>query len=146
MRMPRFLSRPFATVLTVLLGTTLGLAGCGSDSTGGTAASTSRGSTGPSRVSVHRTADFDAVGVIGHSGATGANSTGEDTDVRGNSWATGDNPAVDSVYLRLLSDHPALEGHNFNAAEDGPASTALLEQAKQLLAMDPVPDLVLINS
>src|SRR3954451_22296719 len=78
---------------------------------------------------------FDAIGVIGHSGATGANSEGDGSDVRENSWATGDNDDVDSIYLRLLADHPALKGHNFNTAEDGSDSSLLMEQAEQLLAM-----------
>jgi hypothetical protein len=121
------------------------LTGCGSDPETGTAAAAGT-TTGPAAVSVDRTAEFDAIGVIGHSGATGANSTGEGPDVPGNSWATGDNPEVDSIYLRLLGDHPALQGHNVNAAEDGTGASALMGQAQQLLQMDPVPDLVLVNS
>src|SRR3954468_24332782 len=115
----------------IVLALCLAGAACSSSPTTDTAASTSA---------------FDAIGVIGHSGATGANSEGDGSDVRANSWATGDNTDVDSIYLRLLADHPALKAHNFNTAQDGSDASALMDQAKQLLAMDPVPDLVLINS
>lgn len=50
--------------------------------------------------------------VIGHSGATGYNSNlshpGE--DFKANSWATGSNPDVDSIYLRSLATDPTVEG------------------------------------
>jgi hypothetical protein len=124
---------------TTMLALLLVVAGCGS--TTDTAAPTGSGAS-----AVDRSAEFDAIGVIGHSGAPGANSTGEGPDVPENSWATGDNPEVDSIYLRLLSAHPALQGHNWNAAEDGTGASALMGQAEQVLAMDPVPDLVLVNS
>ncbi len=114
------------------------LAGCGSDPEPATSAD----STGP----VTRTPELDAIGVIGHSGATGANSKGDGKDARDNSWATGTNPAVNSVYLRLLADHPALEGHNWNDAESGSDVDSLMFQAETLLAHDPVPDIVLVNS
>jgi hypothetical protein len=126
---------------TITLALCLAVAGCGSAAE--TAASSGTTSSEPS---IHRTAEFDAIGVMGHSGATGANSTGEGPDVPENSWATGDDPVVNSIYLRLLSAHPALQGHNFNTAKDGSDASALMGQAEQLLAMDPVPDLVLVNS
>jgi hypothetical protein len=126
---------------TITLALCLAVAGCGSAAE--TAASSGTTSSEPS---IHRTAEFDAIGVMGHSGATGANSTGEGPDVPENSWATGDNPVVNSIYLRLLTAHPALQGHNVNTAKDGSDASALMGQAEALLAMDPVPDLVLINS
>jgi hypothetical protein len=142
MRLPGFLPRSSATALAVLLAVTV--TGCGSGS--GTDTAASSGASGSDAVSGKRTAEFDAIGVIGHSGATGANAEGDGSDVRENSWATGDNPDVKSIYLRLLADHPALKGHNFNTAKDGSDASALMDQAELLLAMDPVPDLVLINS
>src|SRR4051812_39278305 len=102
----------------------LAVTGCGSSSGTESAASSS-----PASGAVHRTAAFDSIGVIGHSGATGANSTGEGPDVPENSWATGDNPEVNSIYLRLLSAHPALKGHNYNTAKDGSDASALMGQA-----------------
>ena len=40
-------------------------------------------------------------------------------DCPDNSWATGANPAVDSVYLRLLALNPQLKNNNANDAESG---------------------------
>jgi hypothetical protein len=137
---------------------TLALAACGSDDSSssdvGPAASTSA-TTGPATAepaatgptSLDRTPELDAIGVIGHSGATGYNSDGQDHDVPANSWVTGTNPEVDSVYLRLLADHPALEGHNWNQAVSGSSVTSLMDQAQALLTYDdPVPDIVFIVS
>ncbi len=47
-----------------------------------------------------------------------------------NSWATGTNPVVDSVYLRLLALNPRLEGHNANDAESGSTMADLDIQAQ----------------
>jgi hypothetical protein len=65
---------------------------------------------------------------------------------RGNSWATGDNPAVDSMYLRLMALNPAVRGHNTNLAVDGTGVDALAGQADQALATTPLPELFLIQS
>ena len=51
-------------------------------------------------------------------------------DCPDNSWATGTNPAVDSVYLRLLALNPRLKDHNANDAESGTAMVALDGQAE----------------
>jgi hypothetical protein len=144
MHLPTCLSRAPVTVLSLCLTIALVGPGCGSDPSTATDDSTGAATTGQDPV--NRTDEFDAIGVIGSSSATGANSTGQGGDVRATSWATGDNPEVNSIYLRLLPDHPALEGHNVNAAVDGSAAPALLDQARQLLESDPVPDLVLVNS
>lgn len=92
---------------------------------------------------------LDSVAVIGHSGATG---TFSDPAVPGrdateNSWATGDNPDVRSIYLRLLATHPALEGHSYNEAVNGSGVGDLSAQVDRLAEMaEVVPDLVLIQS
>jgi hypothetical protein len=65
---------------------------------------------------------------------------------RGNSWATGDNPAVDSIYLRLLALNPALRGHNVNVAVSGSNVDNLATQAGEALDSQPVPDLFLIQT
>jgi hypothetical protein len=80
--------------------------------------------------------------VMGHSGATGFNSPGG----AANSWATGTNPDVDSLYLRLLADHPALEGHNYTVAVNASRVDDLVPQAHAAVAKDPVPDLFLIQT
>jgi hypothetical protein len=90
----------------------------------------------------------DSIAVLGHSGATGENSDPRQpgVEVRANSWATGTNPKVDSVYLRILAHNPAIRGHNDNYAEAGADVTALAAQANRLLASNPKPELILIQT
>jgi lysophospholipase L1-like esterase len=52
------------------------------------------------------------------------------TDCPENSWATGSNPAVDSVYLRLATLNPRLEGNSSNDAESGSTMADLQAQAQ----------------
>lgn len=85
---------------------------------------------------------------IGHSGLTGAASDPNNpmADAQENSWATGTNPAVHSVYLRVLAKNPAVKGHAANFAVDGSDVESLVEQEKQAAAVTPAPDLVIIQS
>lgn len=46
-------------------------------------------------------------------------------DCPANSWATGTNAAVDSIYARILAANPAIAGNAFNDARSGSASAAL---------------------
>jgi hypothetical protein len=85
--------------------------------------------------------------VLGHS-----NATGEDSDpaqphvvIRANSWATGTNPAVNSVYLRILAKNPAIKGHNVNLAQSGATVDDLLTQARQAVTLKPKPGLFLVQ-
>jgi hypothetical protein len=89
-----------------------------------------------------------AIVVLGHSGATGLHSdpTSPQSDARQNSWATGDNPDVDSIYTRLLALNPAMRGHNANVAVDGTGVKELAAQADKALAIEPRPDLFLIET
>jgi lysophospholipase L1-like esterase len=64
------------------------------------------------------------------------------TDCPDNSWATGTNPAVDSVYLRLLALNPQLRDHNANDAESGTTMANLDQQAQNAVSRDA--ELVLI--
>ena len=86
--------------------------------------------------------------VLGHSGAIGYNSdpTNRNSDAPQNSWATGDNPAVNSIYLRALARNPAVEGHNFNVARSGSTVDDLPRQVQLALAEVPLPDLFIIQS
>ena len=90
----------------------------------------------------------DSIAVLGHSGATGENSDPKrpSVEVRANSWATGTNPKVDSVYLRILARNPAIKGHNSNYAEAGANVQALAAQADRLLQSNPKAELILIQS
>src|SRR5262249_49391404 len=55
---------------------------------------------------------------LGHFGLTGENSDPQSLGVPApqNSWATGTNSAVDSIYQRLAAVDPAFRGHAVNAA------------------------------
>jgi hypothetical protein len=85
---------------------------------------------------------------IGHSGLTGYDSDPDapGTDATANSWATGTNPDVDSVYDRILAKNPAVKDHAANFAIDGSDVVSLLDQEKQAAAVTPTPELVIIQS
>jgi hypothetical protein len=148
------------TIVALAVAATLGIAACGSDDepsstpkTSAAAATSSSTSvaptpsdTGPDLTPVTRTPKLDAIGVIGHSGATGYDSDGVGHDVPANSWVTGTNPKVDSIYRRLLAEHPAVKGHNWTEAVSGSAAREHMHQAQALLTHDPVPDIVFIVS
>lgn len=88
------------------------------------------------------------VAVIGHSGATGYDSdpTQPGQDVLENSWATGTNPEVESIFLHLLADDPGLAGHATNLAIDGSNVVSLSQQATELVGRTPLPQVVLVQS
>ena len=91
------------------------------------------------------------VGVIaiGHSGLTGQNtdpSLPPYSPVFENSWATGSNPEVDSIYQRLVAVRPETEGHVSNQAVGGARSNTLAYQAKVALEEVPNPALVIIET
>ncbi len=148
------MTRPVLVLLAALV---LSAAGCGSGAepgdgpTDGRTAGPSSATATPASPSdsptvISRTPELDAVGVMGHSGATGVNSEGDGREVPENSWATGTNPAVNSIYLRLLARHPALRDHQVNVAINGSDVDSLMDQAESMLSHDPVPDLVLVQS
>jgi hypothetical protein len=85
--------------------------------------------------------------VIGHSGATGYNSDPQDpgSDAPENSWATGTNAVVDSVYQRLITNRPAYTGHSVNLAQDGADITDMIDQAHSLASLQPRPGIVFIQ-
>ena len=89
----------------------------------------------------------NAIVVLGHSGTTGAesNPSSPGNDDTRNSWATGDNPAVNSVYARLLALNPAVRGHNTNLGVDGTNVDGLGDQVDSALALKPLPDLFMIQ-
>jgi hypothetical protein len=89
-----------------------------------------------------------SIAVLGHSGATGYDSDPRHPriDVPANSWATGTNPAVKSLYLRLLALNPAIRGNNVNFAQDGATVDDLMAQATAIVqTLKPPPGLVLIQ-
>lgn len=88
------------------------------------------------------------VGVIafGHSGLTGEGTAGTFEPVFDNSYATGTNPEVNSVYLRLIKIRPDTEGHVANTAAGGAVASRLPDQAEQALSLVPIPALVIIST
>jgi hypothetical protein len=92
---------------------------------------------------------LDSIAALGHSGITGYSSDPDypSRDAHENSWATGQNPAVGSIYRRLLADHPSLRGHNVNVAIDGTGVAELPSQLDTLLTLaDPLPDVVVVQT
>jgi hypothetical protein len=61
------------------------------------------------------------------------------------SWATGTNPAVNSIYLRLLAVNPAIKGHDINLAHDEVGPEALAGQVNRALRLSAKPQLVLVQ-
>jgi hypothetical protein len=121
-------------------------AACGSRSSSGSTAS----GTASARLSGKTTSASHALrGIIalGHSALTGENSDPQDPSVPAlqNSWATGTNPAVDSIYQRLAAVDPASKGQVVNEAAGGAPAAALAEQAAQALGVVPNPRLVIIE-
>jgi Tol biopolymer transport system component len=86
---------------------------------------------------------------IGHSGLTGENtdpSLPPFSPVLENSWATGSNPEVESIYQRLVAVRPETAGHASNQAQGGAGSNTLASQAKTALEEVPNPALVIIQT
>ena len=89
----------------------------------------------------------DSIAVIAHSAATGegtAPPTG--TDPKANSWATGTNPEVNSIYQRILAENPDIEGNTVNLAVGGATMADMNGQAQALSTVEPRPELVLIQT
>jgi lysophospholipase L1-like esterase len=54
------------------------------------------------------------------------------TDAPGNSWSTGDNGSVNSLYLRIRAANPAINGRNFNFAKTGARMGDLVGQVNSI--------------
>ena len=85
--------------------------------------------------------------VLGDGGAAGRASDPAHPfqDSPENSWATGTNPAVQSIYSRILAVNPAVQGHNVNFAVDGPTVAQFMTQVHRAIALKPKPDLVIVQ-
>ena len=145
---PRRLRRLAPAALLVAL--LIGVGACAS----GTPVVTERGSpataSGTEATAAGRSPDRDhPVGVvaIGHSGMTGFHSdpAAPDEDAFANSWATGTNPAVDSIYARLLRAVPETADHVANLARDGAKVELMPYQAQDALRIVPIPRLALVQ-
>jgi len=66
-------------------------------------------------------------------------------DTPANSWATGTNSAVQSIYTRILAANPAIRGHAFNLVADGATVSDLPPQIAKAERLTPKPGLVLVE-
>lgn len=89
----------------------------------------------------------NSIAVIGFTTAMGRASIPADlaADASENSWATGSNPAVVSVYSRVLAHNPRISGHRSNLSTDAVLPYLTTSQVGQAVAMAPPPDLVLMQ-
>ena len=83
---------------------------------------------------------------IGHSGLTGEGSAASASASLQNSWATGTNPEVNSIYQRLVATRPETEGKVANAATGGAPASELASQASRALEIVPTPALVIVST
>jgi hypothetical protein len=83
---------------------------------------------------------------IGHSGLTGHGTAGPPEAALQYSWATGTNPKVNSIYLRLVRVRPEAKGHVANTAIDGATASALDGEADVALRQVSAPALVIIST
>ena len=122
----------------------IALVGCGDGDSNDEASSTA--DTGATTTAAVETPS--GVIAIGHSGLTGENSDPNrpGQEARENSWATGTNPEVNSIYQRLIAVRPDTEGHVSNTAQAGAPAALLAGQADAALAQVPTPALVIIQT
>ncbi len=94
-----------------------------------------------------RTAPPSSLVVLGESDALGQGSDPAHPyrDVPANSWATGTNPAVESIYARLLAANPSVHTHAVNLASDEAGIDDLAAQVAKALRVTPRADLVIIQ-
>lgn len=85
---------------------------------------------------------------IGHSGLTGygTDPNQPDHDAKVNSWATGTNPEINSIYQRLLAVRPQIGDQVSNMAQGGAQAIDLADQARTALQLVPKPELVIIQT
>src|SRR4051812_25148202 len=83
---------------------------------------------------------------IGHSALTGEGTAGLYEANPFDSWATGSDPAVNSVYRRLFAARPETVGVVANTARGGAVAGELERQAVAALQQVPAPELVIVET
>jgi hypothetical protein len=83
---------------------------------------------------------------LGHSGLTGEGTAELGEAGFENSWATGINPTVNSVYLRLVEIRPENADKVANAAVGGSPASQLVRQAESALHQVPYPQLAIVQT
>ncbi len=88
-----------------------------------------------------------SIAVLGHSGSTGQNSDPDRPgfEARENSWATGINPEVNSVYSRILGRNPRIDGRAGSFSQGGAGITMVSAQASELLATAADTELIIVQ-
>lgn len=135
------LSAVLAVCLAVLTAASLGSSSASASTATGTA------SARPLTATTSASPPLRGIIALGHSALTGENSDLQNPFVPAlqNSWATGTNPAVDSIYQRLAAVDPTTRGQAVNEAAGGAPAATLVEQATQALSVVPNPRLVIIE-
>jgi lysophospholipase L1-like esterase len=72
---------------------------------------------------------FASIAALGASADTGFATAKAFDEAPANSWVTGTNPVVRSIYVRLRALNPAIAGHAYNYAEPGTGISELADQA-----------------
>lgn len=128
--------------------TALLLAACSAEgSASGTTTMPATPSTAQSSPSTAGLAHPVGLVALGHSGMTGFQSdpANPGTNAPANSWATGTNPAVRSVYQRMVAALPETADHVANVSRNGEKADGLEFQVDAALAVVPTPRLALIQ-
>jgi lysophospholipase L1-like esterase len=73
-----------------------------------------------------------SIAALGASASTGFATADAFDKAPANSWVTGTNPAVKSIYLRLRELSPAIAGHAFNGAIPGSTMSELAAEAARV--------------
>src|SRR5262249_1332302 len=139
--------RPRGYVVLAVCLAVLTAASCGSSS-GPASAATNTAPASPPSGTTSASHPLRGIIALGHSGLTGENSDPQSLGVPApqNSWATGTNSAVDSIYQRLAAVDPAFRGHAVNEAAGGAPAATLVGQATQALRAVPNPRLGIIEN
>jgi hypothetical protein len=117
------------------------LAGCASPISGSAGPSTTPLATAPPA-----TADrLVGVVAIGNSGLTGYGTDPVAYRALDNSWATGTNPLVHSIYQRLVAIEPSIASHVTNTAIPGSKAGDLTDEAIEAMSAVPHPQLVIVQ-
>ena len=101
----------------------------------------------PGAASTTRVDYPDAIAVLGGGDAAGYASDPKHPfqEARANSWATGTNPAVRSIYSRLLAANPAIRGRASNFGSHGATVRDLPSQVRKATLLKTKPELVLVQ-
>lgn len=85
--------------------------------------------------------------VIGGGDAVGAGADAAHPyrDTPADSWLTGTNPAVDSIYSRILAVNPAIRGHASNLSSDNTDIDDLNRLVAKTIKLSPQPQLVIVD-